>query len=95
MLARARDQHGGKQRLRIGVADIIEQRFCRRVFHDLAQIHDNRMVGHVPHGGEIVRDQQIGDVFGGLDVLQKVHHLRADRHVERRDRCIENDQLGP
>ena len=47
------------------------------------------------HGGEVVRHQQVGDVVLGLDVLQEVHHLRPDRHVERRDRLVEHDQLGP
>ena len=53
------------------------------------------VVGHVAHRGEVVRDQQVGDIVLRLDVLQQVHHLRADRHVQRRDRFVQHDQPRP
>ena len=47
----------------------------------------------MPHRREVVRDEQVGDPGLGLNVLQQVHHLRADRYVERRDRLVAHDQL--
>jgi hypothetical protein len=46
-------------------------------------------------GGEVVRDQQVGHAVLRLDVLQEVHHLGADRDVERRHRLVEHDQPRP
>ena len=46
------------------------------------------------HHAEIVRDEQIGEAELVLQVLQQVDHLRLDRHVERRDRLVADDQLG-
>ena len=73
---------------------MLEQRFGRRIFDDLAEIHDRRPLGHVAHRGEVVGDQQVGDIVPFLDILQQVHHLGANRHVERRDRLVQHDQPG-
>ena len=46
------------------------------------------------HHREIVRDEQVGQAEPLLQVLQQVDDLRLDRHVERRDRLVADDELG-
>ena len=43
-------------------------------------------------GREIVADEQVADAEPLLQILELVHDLGADRHVERRDRLVEHDQ---
>ena len=43
---------------------------------------------------QIVRDEEVGDADLLLQVHQQVQHLRLDRHVERRDRLVGDDQLA-
>ena len=57
-----------------------------------AEIHHGDPVRDVPHHRQIVRDEQVGDAETLLQVLQQVHHLRPDRHVERRHRFVGDDQ---
>jgi hypothetical protein len=71
----------------------VEQRVAVGKFHQPAEIHHRDPVRNVPHHREVVRDEQIGDAEAFLQVLQQVHHLRADRHVQRGYRFIRNDHL--
>jgi hypothetical protein len=41
-----------------------------------------------------VRDHEVGDAEARLQVAQQVDDLRLDRDVERRDRFVEDDELG-
>ncbi len=45
------------------------------------------------HRGEVVGDEEIGEVEFLLEVFEQVHHLRLDRHVEGRDRFVGHDQF--
>ena len=47
------------------------------------------------HHRQIVRDEQIGQLELILKVHQQVDDLRLDRHVQRRDRFVADDQLRP
>ena len=38
-------------------------------------------------------DEHVGQAELGLQILQQIHHLRLDRHVQRRDRLVADDQL--
>ena len=68
-----------------------EQRARRPVLDDDAPVHDEGPVADVAHDREVVADEHQGD--GGLpaDVGQRVEHLRLDRHVERGDRLVEDE----
>jgi len=61
---------------------------------DLPQVHHDDPVRQVPHRGEVVRDEQIRHAEARLEVLQEVHDLGANRHVERGDGLVEDDQGG-
>ncbi len=44
--------------------------------------------------GEVVRDEQVGELFRPLQIHHQVDHLCLDRDVERRDRLVGDDELG-
>ena len=47
-----------------------------------------------PHHVEVVRDEQIAHPERLLEVLQQIEHDRLDRHVQRRGRLVEDDEIG-
>ena len=49
------------------------------------------VVGDVPDDGQVVGDEQVRQAELLLEVLQQVHDAGLDRHVERRDRLVEDD----
>ena len=63
-----------------------------RDLDDAAEIHDGDAVGDVAHHGEIVGDEDVGEPQPLLQLHEQVHHLRLDRHVERRDRLVADDE---
>ena len=60
---------------------------------DAAEIHHRHAVADVLDHREVVRDEQVGEPELVLQVHQQVDDLRLDRHVERRDRLVADDQL--
>ncbi|WP_203236392.1 hypothetical protein [Methylobacterium crusticola] len=42
---------------------------------------------------QIVADEQDGEPELAAQVGEEVHHLRLDRHVERRDRLVRDDEI--
>ena len=66
---RVRHRHGGEQRLRVGVLRVAVEIAGPGEFDDAAEIHHRDAVGDVLHHGEIVRDEQIGEVqLGSADL---------------------------
>ena len=72
----------------------VEHLVRRADFDDPAEVHDGDAVGDVAHHRKIVRDEQVGQAELASAALQQVDDLRLDRHVERGDRLVENEQLG-
>ena len=62
---------------------------------DLAEVHDRDLVADVPDHGQVVRDHHVGQAQLVLQVLEQVDDLGLDRYVERGDRLVGDDQLGP
>ena len=61
---------------------------------DLAAVHDDDVVAQVAHEAQVVADEQVRDAEALLELEEQVDDLRADRHVERRQRLVEDDDLG-
>jgi hypothetical protein len=64
------------------------------LLHDLAALHDADEVGHHAHDGEVVRDEQVGETELGLQLGEELQDLILHEHVERRDRLVEDDDVG-
>ena len=64
-----------------------------RRLDELTEVHHADPRAHVLHDRQVVGNEEIADTQTVLDLSQEVHHLGADRHVERRDRLVEQDAL--
>src|SRR5690606_19155054 len=56
---------------------------------------DGNAIRRVADHSEIVRDKDERQSELGLEVLEQIDDLRADRHVERRDWLVANDEARP
>ena len=65
---RVRLRHSGQQGLRVGMQRIAEQLVLRRDLHDLAEVHDDDAVADMANDGQIVRDEQVGELVLLLDI---------------------------
>jgi len=70
------------------------QRGAGRDLDDPSEIHDTHAITHVFHDTKVVRDQQVGEPVGCLQIHHQVQDLGLDRDVQCRDRFVGNDQLG-
>src|SRR5947208_15797968 len=86
-------RHGRDQRFRIRVPRLPQDLARRPFLDDAAKIHDGQPIAHMFDDGEIMRDKNISEVEARLEFDQQVEDLRLDRHIERRNRLIENEQL--
>ena len=73
---------------------IAEQVVAGCLLHHLAEIHDSNIVGEVLDDGEVVGDENVGQPHVLLKLLEQIENLRLDRHVQRRDRLVADDELG-
>ena len=60
---------------------------------DAAEIHHGDAVADMRDHADVVRHEQQGQPEFALQVVEQVEHLGADRHVERRDRLVGDDDL--
>ena len=60
---------------------------------DLAEVHHRDAVGDVADDGEVVGDEEVGEVELLLQLHEQVQDLGLDRHVERGDRLVRDDEL--
>ena len=72
---------------------VIHQLFGVGQLHDVALVDDGDAVRDVPHDGQVVRDEQVGDAAFLLQMAQQVEHLGADGHIQCRDGLIGDDEL--
>jgi hypothetical protein len=70
-----------------------EERVGVGLLHDPPGVRDRRAVRDVAHRRQVVRDQQEAQLLPRLQIFRQVHDVGADRHVERRDRLVQDDQL--
>ena len=90
---RVRNRHGGEQRLGVRVQRLIVEIVAGRHLHDLAEVHHGDAVGDVLDDREVVGDEQVGQSELILQVLEQVDDLGLNRHVQRRDRLVRDDEV--
>ena len=64
----------------------------RRGLHDPADIHHRDPLADVLDDAQVVRDEEVGQAEPFLELEQEVEYLRLDRHIERGNRLVRNDQ---
>ena len=60
---------------------------------DLACVHDNHPVGDIPHGGDVVADEDHAEAQLLLEVGEQIQHLGPHRHVEGRGRLVRDNDV--
>ena len=60
---------------------------------DPAEVHDRDPIADVLDDAHVVGDEHVGQPELALELLEQVEDLRLDRHVERRDRLVADDQV--
>ena len=90
---RVGDRHGRHQRARVRHPRVRVELVGVGQLDDLAEVHHRDAVAHVAHDREVVGDEDQRQAEVALEVAQQVEDLRLDRHVERGDRLVGDDQL--
>ncbi len=67
----------------LGVADLDQ----------LAEVHDTDPIRDMRHDGQVVGDEEIGQLEIVLELTQQVEHLGLNRHIERGDRLVADDEI--
>ena len=86
-------RHGGEQRLGVGVVRAGEHRLGRPDLHHPAEVEHHDPVRQVPDHPQVVRDEQVRDPLGFLQVGQQVEDGGLHRDVERRGRLVADHDL--
>ena len=82
----------GEERLGVRMNRALVEDVHRRLLDDHAEVHDGDPVRDVADDAEIVRDEDVGEPELVLEVVEEVDDLGLDRHVERGDRLVGDDQ---
>ena len=80
--------------LRVRMLGFVEDVFGVAVFDDFAVMHDGDVVRNVAHHGEIVGDENHGEIELFAQLEQEVENLGLDGDVERADGLVCDDELG-
>ena len=85
---------GGQQTLGVRMNRVGENLLLRTGFHHVAQIHHRDAVGDVFDDVQIVRDEQVRQPHALLQIVQEVDHLRLNRHIQRGNALVGDNQPG-
>src|ERR1700748_2392089 len=89
-----RGRASAEQDLGIGMAAPIEEIVGACGLDDLAAIEHHDTVRDIADYREIVRDEQIGDLPGLLQLHEQIEDRGLDRDIERRGRFVADQQTG-
>src|SRR6266478_4590593 len=85
--------HSCEELASVLVLRIFVDRFGRGAFDDFPAIHHQHVVADVFDHGEIVGDEEVGELELVLEILKKVHDLRLDGDIQGGDRLIADDEF--
>jgi hypothetical protein len=60
------------------MASCTEDLVAAAALDDAALAHDGHHVAHVPHDGEVVADEEVGDAEVALEIHEQVQDLALD-----------------
>ena len=73
---------------------LAEKDFGRGLLDDLAVLHDGDPVGDLGDDGEVVRDEEHGEVVGAAQVVEQAQYLGLDGNIERGGGLVGDQQTG-
>jgi hypothetical protein len=83
---------GRHQRLGIRMQRSLADGIRRPEFHEPPQVGDRDPIAHMGDHRQVVRDEHIGQAELALQIGEQIEHIAADRHVQRRDHLVADDQ---
>ena len=86
-------RHRRKQGPGVGMQRCSVEHIGRGMLDDPPEVHHGHLVGQVFDHRQIVRDEEIREPELLTQFHEQVHHLRLDRHVERRHGLVEHEKL--
>ena len=86
------DGDGGEKSSGVGVLGVSVELVPAGYLDDLAQVHDRDPVGDVPHDGQVVGDEEVGEVEALLEGAEQVDYLSLNRNVEGGDGFVADDE---
>ena len=84
-----------QQRLGVGVLRVAEHPACLADLDDPPSVHDRHAVGDLGEDSELMCHEQDREIKLVTQVEEQVQQLRLDGNVERTDRLVSDQQLGP
>jgi hypothetical protein len=90
----ARVGHRRQQQLGVRVPRAGQHLLDRPGLGDLARVHHDQPVGHVPRAGDVVRDVEKRHALGVAQLRHQVEQADADGHVKHGHRLVGQDQPG-
>ena len=80
--------------LGVGVLGGVENLLGFSILDDFSLVHDCNVIGDVAHHGEVVGDENHGQVEFFAELEQEVDDLGLNGDVERADGFVGNDEFG-
>ncbi len=85
--------NGGEEALGIGMGGVGGDEFGGAFFDEFTVFENRDLIADVFNDGEIVGNEEVGEVKFFLEVHQKVNDLGLDRDIEGTDRLVANNKL--
>ena len=67
--------------------------FGRSLFHQFTMFEDGNLIADMFNHGEVMGDEEVGEIELFLKIHQKIDDLGLDRNVEGTDRFVTDDEL--
>jgi hypothetical protein len=64
------------------------------LFDDLAMLHDGYAIGYLRDHGEIVRDEEHGEVVGSAQIIEELQDLGLNGDIEGGGGFVGDEQTG-
>ena len=84
---------GGEKRLCVGVFWGFENETGRALLNGAAKIHHHDFIGDISHHGQIMADEQKGQIEPFLNFIEKVEILCLNGQVERGNRLVQHQNI--
>src|SRR5579884_4163279 len=83
-------RHGGEERLRIRIHRCVDDVIRSAVFKDLSAVDhtDIAVQGDVAGGGDVVRDEDHGNLQAAAQIVEQLKNAETKRDVDHRDRFV-------
>jgi len=93
--SRGHFRYRGEQLTRGGMRRLVQDLLDRTAFHKLPGAHHRHARSNLRHNRHTVRNENISQPKLLLQFLKQKKHLRADRNIQRGNRLVRNNGLGP